>query len=89
MNLLLRRAITLSICISILALQPMEASGRTSTRLLLGEAEEIIRPMDHRILRETEQMKTEEVLGKGEAPDSYESSERKVRGGSDPIHNKS
>lgn len=91
MNRLLQRVVVvvLSICISVLALNLAPVLFLSSRDLLLRKAGEDQPTINRRVLQVTERMETDIVPQKREVPGSYESSKRKVRGGSDPIHNKS
>ncbi|KAK4423738.1 hypothetical protein Salat_1956700 [Sesamum alatum] len=90
----IHRALTLFICVGLLALQPNEVSGLRSSDLALrqGRGDQPVMVMSHRVLLNAVGVNN---LNSDKKPapvnkkfDSNQSSKRKVRRGSDPIHNR-
>lgn len=93
MNVLVQRTFIFVILVGSLAVKPSQVSGLTSIELLARQAQEDrhIATSSRRLLKDTS---TELMTGKTSASkaasfDPNQSSKRQVRGGSDPIHNRS
>ena len=89
-----QRVLVFLICIGVLAVEPDKVSGLRSIDLVLRQSQEdhMLAPKNQRILKAV----VMEDLNRGEnaAPvnkkfDLNQSSKRRVRRGSDPIHNRS
>ncbi|KAF8021474.1 hypothetical protein BT93_G1806 [Corymbia citriodora subsp. variegata] len=93
MNVLVQRTFIFVILVGSLAVNPSQASGLTSIELLARKAgeDQHIASLSRRLLKDTSK---ELLTGKASASKAAsfnpnQSSKRQVRGGSDPIHNRS
>ncbi|KAI3429159.1 uncharacterized protein J3R85_008579 [Psidium guajava] len=93
MNVLVQRTFFFVILVGLLAVSPSQVSGFTSVELLARTAGEDchIASLNRRLLKDasTEMMTGKTSADKATGVDHEQSSKRQVRGGSDPIHNRS